>query len=65
MLLRQLLINYNWKVLTSLSSKNIKNYQQHLSFYYSSNKIFLKIVPKGIGWHFSLKKKIIACAKCV
>ena len=49
MLLRQLLINYNWKVLTSLSSKNIKNYQQHLFFYYSSNKIFLKIVPKGIG----------------
>ena len=49
MLLGQLLINYNWKVLTSLSSKNIKNCQQHLFFYYSSNKIFLKIVPKGIG----------------
>ena len=48
--LEQLLINYNRKVLTSLSW-NIKNCQQHLLFYHPSNKIFLRIAskPKSLG----------------
>ena len=36
---------------------NIKNYQQHLLFYHSLNKMFLKIAPKPIGHWLNLHKK--------
>ena len=48
MSLGQLLINYNRKVLTFTFMRNIKSCQQYLLFYYSPNKMFLKIAPKPI-----------------